>query len=221
MSGVSLPTGFGGLGQTFGMTGGQANFNPTTTAAVSDNKGGLKAFDPSSMAETRAPGPKPEAIARPAGYDSSGLPDWQANWLQNGGTAAVPQMMTGSGAAPTWGKGSSDPTPPGQPVKQVGVGAYGGAANKGPTAQTMATSVKPAPEPVAAAAGPGGSAVNPNMNLIPGLQYVAPSPGNPYAYYLDPKTGARYPVAATGSYQQPSQSYSNTGSNSGPQGSAA
>lgn len=134
----SIPTGFGGFGgaggSTIGMTGGQANFNPNTTAAVSDDKGGLKAYDPTTMAETRAP----VAAAQPV---QNTVPDYITNWLQAGGQSPTPVMklgMTGDTSLQS-ARGALTASP--KPKVAQTTGAYNGV--KTPT--TTPTAAPPAP----------------------------------------------------------------------------
>lgn len=182
-----LPTGFGL--STVGMTGGQANYNPTTTAAVSDASGGLKAFDPTTMHETRAPGPKPDAIARPAGYSSSGLPDWQTNWLQNGGQSTVPSL--GQSAPAAQGPGSVNPVnmAPPPPVKKT-------TPNAGAT-----SSVGPVKGGTAAAPGAAPAATNTGITPI-NMNWVNNPANLAVADVYNPSQGGSAPgvVQTPGSY---------------------
>jgi hypothetical protein len=113
MSGVSIPQGmqgmWGGTGAPAGMGGGGAA-GGGTIQAVNDpasTTGGLKAYDPHTMAGTTAApvDTTPEKFAA-VGMDASGMPSYVKNWLDQGGQGAMPTQsntninpLTGANAA--------------------------------------------------------------------------------------------------------------------------
>jgi hypothetical protein len=166
MAGMSVPSGFfGGSGlsgaSTAGFVGGQ--MNPDTTAAVTNAKGDLTAYDPAKMAMTLSEDaytPKQPQTQAIAGYDSSGIPSWQSNWLQNGGQGTLKMPEAGvTGDVQTSAKGELfkpptpiAPIPP--PVKKV---------------TTPAKTTTTAPKTTTAAAGPGLTMVPQGNNNSPVL----------------------------------------------------
>lgn len=114
MSGVSIPQGmqgmWGGTGAPVGFGGGSS---ANTVEAVKDATGGLKAYDPTTMAgTTKAPTPEAPKFAA-AGMDTTGLPSYVTNWLAQGGQGSMPTMSNTSG------------NPLGTGVTAAGIGAGG------------------------------------------------------------------------------------------------
>ena len=104
MSGVSIPSSFGGItgGSTTGWGGGYAGgqkVSANTTEAVSGPNGKLVAFDPNTMTQKLAAPQAPNEDVNAVGMSSWGVPTYVQNWLQSGGQGTMPTGNWSSNAA--------------------------------------------------------------------------------------------------------------------------